>query len=73
MELLDFRIAAHDGLLEARVPDGYYAILDYGRDGFTVSGYVNSACFDVGGYTDIYQALDAANKHYDSVKNGRNG
>lgn len=63
MGLLNFKIAPFDGMLEATTDGGYYNISDYGNT-LHVSGWVNGEGFDIGDFPDIYQALRAANAHY---------
>jgi hypothetical protein len=67
MKKLDFGFLQHDDLLEARVEDGngFYQI-GANKAGFLVTAYLNSKCLEIGKFPDIYEALDAANQHYNA-------
>lgn len=63
MKILDFGFLAHEDILEATVDGGYYHI-GGSENGFYVRACVASECYKVGEFSNIYDALDAANKHY---------
>lgn len=64
MKQLEFKFLQHDGILEARFNNGYYQI-QTGDVGFTVHAVIGGInYYNIGNFSDIYTALDAANKHY---------
>ena len=60
---LNFNVL-EDGILEARVPNGCYAIFPTNNSCFAVNGHVNDTTIEVGNLPNLYEALDAANVHY---------
>lgn len=67
MNKLDFGFLTHDDVLEARVDGGYYHI-GGSKNGFYVSACVAYECCKVGEFSNIYDALEAANKHFNGEK-----
>lgn len=63
MKRLDFGFLAHEDILEATVDGGFYHIGPC-KQGFHVSACVAHECYKIGEFSNIYDALDAANKHY---------
>jgi hypothetical protein len=60
---LDFRLVPYESMLAADIDDGYYVI--YGGDKFEARGFVKQQLIELGEFTSIYEALDAANTHHD--------
>lgn len=63
MKILDFGFMQGDGILEAKIDGGFYHISS-DKHGFLVTACVVSECYRIGVFSNIYDALDAANKHY---------
>lgn len=67
MKSLDFRILPYDGMLEARPEkEGFYIIDDDSGD-FRVNAYIDKMPYDVGEFSSILEAIEAANKHYNNL------
>jgi hypothetical protein len=67
MKILDFKMLPHDGILEARIEHGYYHILEGDNGGFNVQFVIGHNYHHIGNFPDIYAALDAANKNYNTA------
>lgn len=69
MKRLDFGFLKYDDLLEARTDTGFYHLIPH-KDDFRVT--LNDGEYHlIGDFPNIYDALDAANKHYNESINGK--
>lgn len=76
LEFLDFYFSPNDDMLEAKIADGFYVIWSSWPKGnhlvkddpaFVVTGFISGKRIEEMRCKSIYEALEKANKHYESL------